>query len=216
MLVLRSARSAMLTSRARMRSAAGVPTGCVAPRTQGCRRRNSSARQVHRHRARRRRRRSRRRRPRRRRIGRSRRASISASGPLATTRPSVQHHQVVGQPRHFVGRVADVEHGNVQFVVQAFEVGQDLLLAREVERGQRLVHQQQRGLVSSARAMATRWRSPPESRSGLALEQVADAEQFDDLIAARRGARAAATRFSRTPGCARTERCGNRLASWNT
>ena len=56
---------------------------------------------------------------------------------------AVQQHQVIGQARHFIGRMADVEHGDVQLVMQAFQVGQDLLLALAVEGCQRLVEQQQ-------------------------------------------------------------------------
>ncbi|KDB88474.1 citrate (Si)-synthase domain protein, partial [Bordetella bronchiseptica D989] len=55
----------------------------------------------------------------------------------------LQQHQVIGQPRHFVGRMADVDHRDVQFVVQALQVGQDFALALHVQRRQRLVHQQQ-------------------------------------------------------------------------
>ena len=54
----------------------------------------------------------------------------------------VQQYQMVGEPRHFIGRVADVDERNVEFVMQAFKVGQDFLLALQIECGQRLVHQQ--------------------------------------------------------------------------
>jgi hypothetical protein len=50
---------------------------------------------------------------------------------------------MIGQARHFVGRMADVQHGDVELVVQAFEVGQDFLLECVIQRGQRFVHQQQ-------------------------------------------------------------------------
>ena len=54
-----------------------------------------------------------------------------------------KQHQVVGQARHFVHGVADVEHGNLQLAVELFQVGQDFSLAFGVQRGQWLVHQQQ-------------------------------------------------------------------------
>jgi len=50
---------------------------------------------------------------------------------------------VVGQARHFVLGMTDVHQRDVQLVVQAFQVRQDLTLAWPVECGQRFVHQQQ-------------------------------------------------------------------------
>jgi hypothetical protein len=55
----------------------------------------------------------------------------------------VHDDDMVGQARDFVRGMADIDHGNVEFVAQAFQPGQEFLLARMVERGQRLVHQQQ-------------------------------------------------------------------------
>jgi hypothetical protein len=98
--------------------------------------------------------------------GRSSRAISSAVGPLARTRPAQQHH-VLGQAGNLVQRVADVEHRNVQRAVQPLQVGQHLGLALGVQRGQGSSISSRRGLVASARAMATRWRSPPDSVAGL-------------------------------------------------
>jgi hypothetical protein len=50
---------------------------------------------------------------------------------------------VVGQPGDLVRRMADVDQRDVEFLAQAFQPGQEFLLAGMVERGQRLVHQQQ-------------------------------------------------------------------------
>lgn len=66
-----------------------------------------------------------------------------ADRPAGADLAVLQQHQVIGQARHFVRRVADIEHRDVQFLVQAFEIGQDLALALQVEGCQRLVHQQQ-------------------------------------------------------------------------
>ena len=55
---------------------------------------------------------------------------------------AVHHHQMIGQARDLVRGVADVEHRDRQLVVQPLQVGQDLLLARDVQGGKRLVHQQ--------------------------------------------------------------------------
>ena len=46
-----------------------------------------------------------------------------------------------------------------------------------------------RGLASSARPIATRCFSPPDSAAGPAVEQVADAEQLDDRVEVGRSAR---------------------------
>ena len=97
----------------------------------------------------------------------------------------VEQHQVVRQPGHLVGGMAHVDDGYRQLVVQAFEVGQDLQLALEVEGRQRLVHQQQ----------ARRGEQRPGDGHALALaaaeavgapvEQAADAQQPGDLVEPR-------------------------------
>jgi hypothetical protein len=52
---------------------------------------------------------------------------------------------VVGEAGDLVGRVADVEDRDGELLVQALQEGQDLLPAGEIERDERLVHQQQAG-----------------------------------------------------------------------
>ena len=54
----------------------------------------------------------------------------------------LQHHQMVGELRHFFRRMRDVKDRHRQFVVQAGEEGQDFLFALEVECRQRFIHQQ--------------------------------------------------------------------------
>ena len=84
--------------------------------------------------------------------------------------------------------MADVDDRNPALVAQPLDIGQDLRLARLVERGQRLVHQQQ---PRTGRAGPGRWRRaasrrpkavPAGGRAG------ADAEQVDDPRRGRRGA----------------------------
>ena len=59
------------------------------------------------------------------------------------------------------------EHdGPAQLVLQAQEVVVELEARDLVERGERLVHQQQAGLGTSARAIETRIFMPPESSRG--------------------------------------------------
>ena len=94
----------------------------------------------------------------------------------------IHQHQVVGQPRHFVDGMADVDDGDAQFFVQPVQIGQDLGLATRVQRGQGLIHQQQcraggqRACDGHALALAAR------KRIGPALQQVGDAQQVHDLV----------------------------------
>jgi hypothetical protein len=87
--------------------------------------------------------------------GRSMRLNTSLSGAAGDDPAFVEEDQMVGQAGDFVGGVADVDDRDGQFAVQAFQVGQDFLLALEVERGQRLVHQQD---FRAQRAGRGRWR----------------------------------------------------------
>ncbi|MCY1534768.1 hypothetical protein D9M68_701500 [compost metagenome] len=94
----------------------------------------------------------------------------------------LQHHQVIGQARHLVGRMADVEDRDIQLLVQAFQVGQHLQLALEVERGQRFVHQQQAraGQQGAGDGHALALAAGELVRH--TLQQMADAEQLDRLL----------------------------------
>ena len=94
----------------------------------------------------------------------------------------VQHHQVVGQARHLVRRVADVEHGDVELVAQALQIGQDFLLATQVERGQGLVHQQHARGDGQGAGDADALTLAPRQMIGLPVEQGADAQQVDDVV----------------------------------
>jgi hypothetical protein len=123
------------------------------------------------------------------------RASVSTSGPLASS------GRCRGRPDGRPGaplrpaRMADVEHRECRVRRAAFEVGQDFLLALQIERGQRLVHQQdaradgQRAGDADAAAFAA------GEPIRLAVEQGRDAEQFDGLIEADAAAGCAAVRF---------------------
>ncbi len=72
-----------------------------------------------------------------------------------------------------------------------------------------------RGLTASARAIATRWRSPPD-RPGVARcsSDSMPVHATASAIETRRSA--GAKRFQPNSTLARTSRCSNRLASWNT
>ena len=113
------------------------------------------------------------------------------------------------------GLVADIDHRDARLVAQPFEIGQDFALARGIERGERLVEQeearahQQRAADRDALALAARELARP------AVEQMADVEQVDDARhlggIAREAAHAPAVVEVR-----RDRRCGNSRPSWNT
>ena len=138
---------------------------------------------------------------------------VACSSPAAITDPR-QHDHVVGQTHDLVGRVADNRAPDVELVVQAFEVGQDLLLATVVERGERLVHEQdartgeQRARHADALALAT------GQSVRHAFEQGLDAEQGHPMVELH-----AAPRFGMRQAelqVAPHRQVGNRLASWKT
>ena len=62
--------------------------------------------------------------------------------------------------------VGDQDHAHPELVAQAGEQVEDLGLDRDVERGRRLVGDQQLGFSRSAVAIITRWRIPPENWCG--------------------------------------------------
>ncbi|GAB9086740.1 hypothetical protein BDS110ZK4_20690 [Bradyrhizobium diazoefficiens] len=76
--------------------------------------------------------------------------------PCANDAPALHQNQVVGKPLDFSHVVTDVENGQRKPFMQALEKRQDLVLGGTVERGQRLVHQQQPRLRQQARPIATR------------------------------------------------------------
>ncbi len=93
-----------------------------------------------------------------------------------------QQHQVVRQARHFVGRVADVDHGNVQLALQPVEVGQQLGLARGIERGQWFVHQQQRGAGCQCARDGHALAFAARERGGTARQQRRQPQQLHRLL----------------------------------
>jgi hypothetical protein len=80
--------------------------------------------------------------------------------------------------------VADVKHRDFQFVVEFFQVGQDFLLAGQVQGRQGLVHEQD----ARAHRQSARDAHPLALAAGqpvrLAFQQMADAQQLDGLAQA--------------------------------
>ncbi len=86
---------------------------------------------------------------------------------------AIEQHQVRGEAQHLLELVAHVHHGDRQPIAQRLEVGQHLLAARGVERGERLIEQQQTRLRQQraperhalALAAGELARPPPEQRA---------------------------------------------------
>ncbi len=103
-------------------------------------------------------------------------------------------HDRAGEPGYFGNRVADINDRHIRLIAQPLEIGQDLVLARRVERGQRLVHQQQ----ARARQQGPADRHPlffaARETARPTVEQRTDPEQIDNL-----GEPAAGRRAGREP-----------------
>ncbi len=114
------------------------------------------------------------------------RAQLQAAGELLHRShrgdpPLGDQHHGVGEAHDLLHGMADVDDGQRQLVAQALDERQDLLLARLVERGQRLVHQQQArpGEQRAAERDALLLAAGEVARP--APEQRLQAEQLDDL-----------------------------------
>ena len=92
-----------------------------------------------------------------------------------------QHHDPRGEPRDLLDGVGDVNDGNAKSIAQGFDQGQNFQLPFGVERGERLVHEQERGrgqeraadghpLLLAARKKSglppSRWPMPSVSTTG--------------------------------------------------
>ena len=80
--------------------------------------------------------------------------------------PEVHHRDAVGDVPHHREVVRDEDVGQPEVALQVGEQVDDLRLDGDVERGDRLVADDERGSRASARAMLTRWRWPPENSCG--------------------------------------------------
>jgi len=72
----------------------------------------------------------------------------------------------VAQQQGLVDRMGDVDHGLAGLLPDTHQLGLQDDAVLGVERGKGLVHQQHAGSVTKARAIALRWRMPPESWCG--------------------------------------------------
>ncbi len=89
------------------------------------------------------------------------------------------HHDRGGEARDLGQRVRHVDDRNARLVAQPLDERQDLGLARVVERGERLVHQQQAGRGQERTPERDPLLLAAGERSGMAVEQAPDPEQVD-------------------------------------
>ncbi len=143
--------------------------------------------------------------------GSSRPVRTSNTEPCSHAAAPLQHDDIVGQPRHLVERMTDIEHRQLRLVAQPFEIGQDFRAALGVQRRQRLVEEQdlRRRQQRAAERNAAFLAAGQQARAP--LEQAAQAEKRDDAVdlagigfCPRRGA-------SRTGDC-RARSCAERGA----
>ena len=79
----------------------------------------------------------------------------------------IHHRDAVGDAAHEREVVGDEHVGQAELALQPAQQVDDLRLDRYVERRHRLVaHHDAPARTASARAIATRWRCPPESSCG--------------------------------------------------
>ncbi len=92
-----------------------------------------------------------------------------------------QNYQRGSQPSHLGDRVADIDDRDTRLIAQPLNVGQDLGLTVFVERGQRLVHQQQPGAGEQGATDGDALLLATGKQSRPATQQVPDAEHVDHL-----------------------------------
>jgi hypothetical protein len=96
----------------------------------------------------------------------------------------------IGEPLDLVGAVRHVDHRDAGLVAQAFEVGQDLGLSGGIERGQRLVEQQEARLRQQRAPDRDPLLLAPRQVGRTALEKRGDLQEVEHLGLLRRIARA--------------------------
>ena len=87
--------------------------------------------------------------------------------------------------------VGDQQHRHADLLLQLAHQLENLRLDRHVERGRRLVGDQQLRVADSAMAIITRWRMPPESWCGYSSTALRDGDADQRSISTARFARLA-------------------------
>ena len=101
------------------------------------------------------------------RVGMQRRADHGAHRADLGDATGIHHRDAVGRLGDHAHVVGDQHHGRAVLAAEPLEQRDDLRLHRDVERGRRLVGDDQLGFGrQSASAITTRWRMPPENSCG--------------------------------------------------
>src|SRR6185437_816413 len=101
---------------------------------------------------------------------------------------AVEQDRGIGEPRDLRNRVGDVDDRNTKRGAQTLDVIEDLAPAREVERRQRLVHQQdprlreERAADRDALALAAGKRRRPPAQHRLQTEKLDHLRRLDDAL----------------------------------
>ncbi|SVK47069.1 Uncharacterised protein [Acinetobacter baumannii] len=98
---------------------------------------------------------------------------------------AIQHQHLLGQPQDLVQAVADIEDGNVHVLRQPLQIRQQLAFARQIERGQRFVHQQQFRRRQQRAADRHPLFFTAGERQRQPIKQRPDAQQLDDGVELR-------------------------------
>ena len=106
-------------------------------------------------------------------------------GPEGRQLALCKNRHVGGKPHDLRHRMADIDDGDLHLVAQPLEIGHDLCLSGSIERGERLVHQQQlwRGEQCAPDGHALLLATGKIARA--ALQQMCDAEQVENLCPRR-------------------------------
>ena len=95
-----------------------------------------------------------------------------------------QDDDMVSESRHFIRGVTHIQDGHFQLIVQSRQIGQDFLFAVVIERGQRLVHEQNARIDGQRPRHADAAAFAAGEAVRLAVEQFADAQKLNGLIEA--------------------------------
>jgi hypothetical protein len=94
-------------------------------------------------------------------------AKISATAPVSTIRPAIEHGDAVAYRSDHLHLMRDQHDRQPEFLIEFAQQRQHAARRFGIERARRLVAQQDMsGRVASARAIPTRCFCPPESCAG--------------------------------------------------
>ena len=105
-----------------------------------------------------------------------------ADRPGGNAAAGIHRYDRIGETRDLVDRVRHVDDRYLDLAAEALDEGHDLELARLVERGQRLVHEQNARAGEQCPADGDTLLLATGEPARPSLEQRLDAEQRDDMV----------------------------------